>query len=63
VELVAVDADRVEARTGGTPTSGQRRRVSLRVTPQGLAWTCTCSQGGVFCKHCVAVAARLSRDS
>jgi uncharacterized Zn finger protein len=37
--------------------NGQRRSVELDSTPQGLAWTCTCSKrADLFCKHCIAVA-------
>jgi uncharacterized Zn finger protein len=53
VELIELGPCQVVARVG----SGQRRRVELASTPQGLAWRCTCTKRpDLFCKHCVAAA-------
>lgn len=38
------------------PKGGQRRTVELRSEEKGLAWKCTCTRRGLFCKHCVAAA-------
>ncbi|MBI4285556.1 MAG: SWIM zinc finger family protein [Chloroflexi bacterium] len=38
------------------PAGGQRRRVELRSTEDGLTWKCSCTRTGLFCQHCVAAA-------
>jgi uncharacterized Zn finger protein len=53
VEILSYGPCEVVARVG----NGQRRRVELSSTPQGLAWRCTCTKrADLFCKHCVAAA-------
>jgi len=53
VEILDFGTCRVTARV----SNGQRRRVELSSTPQGLEWRCTCTKRpDLFCKHCVAVA-------
>jgi uncharacterized Zn finger protein len=53
VELIEYGPCEVAARVA----DGQRRRVTLSSTPQGLAWRCSCTKRPeLFCKHCVAAA-------
>jgi uncharacterized Zn finger protein len=53
VEIVELGPCVVVARVD----NGQRRRVELASSPQGLAWRCTCTKRpDLFCKHCVAAA-------
>lgn len=56
VELLEFGPLAVRARVGGTPSAGQRRTVELRSGPEGLTWSCTCTKGDLFCKHCAAAA-------
>jgi uncharacterized Zn finger protein len=63
VEYIDQSAERVEAWVGGLDGSvatggGQRRRVEVTVTPDGLKWHCTGNPKNhqIFCKHCVALA-------
>lgn len=63
VEFISLDQARVEGWAGGlsgcsADGGGQRRRVELVVTTEGLTWHCTGNpkHHQIFCKHCVALA-------
>ncbi len=57
VQIVDVDASRVEARVGGGPSRSQRRRIELRAAGDRLEWSCTCTTDPqLFCKHLAAAA-------
>jgi uncharacterized Zn finger protein len=66
VEYIDFQPTRVEAWVGGLSGhsaggGGQRRRVELKVSEEGLVWHCTGNpkKHDIFCKHCVALALTL----
>lgn len=70
VELIADTPAEVAAWVGGLKGSvaeggSQRRRTRLFVTQDGLGWHCTGNpkKHQVFCKHCVALALFMLRES
>lgn len=67
VKFIEQDAHMVEAWVGGldgtvAEGAGQRRRVRLTATEDGLQWHCTGNPKNhqIFCKHCVALALALT---
>ena len=70
VEIIESSAVRVEAWVGGLDEEvaqggGSRRRVEFRALKSGLKWNCTGNPKNhqIFCKHCVALASWLLKNS
>jgi uncharacterized Zn finger protein len=70
VEFMVLSSSKVEGWVGGLGGSvdeggGQRRRVELAATRQGLKWHCTGNPRNhqMFCKHCVALALATLKES